>query len=160
MCKTFHCFYQKDSALFTFLKEPPCLDPHVYRHSPASHEQIPGKVNCNLCFQRLSFQAQLPPISLFILNYLFCLVLFVAEDLNSADPKMRPDHASILLYICSFISLINQALPSEMENSGAGFTWDSRGYVFYCPCMGELIFRCGQKRRLFKISTKIIFSWY
>ena len=59
---------------------------------------------------------------------------------------MCPVHAVILLYICSFISLINQgqsAGPSEMKNSEASFKWDPRGYVFYCPCMGKWIFRCG-----------------
>lgn len=53
---------------------------------------------------------------------------------------MCPVHAVILLYICSFISLINQgqsAGPSEMKNSEASFKWNPRGYVFYCPCMGR-----------------------
>ena len=60
--------------------------------------------------------------------------------------KMCPGHAVILLSIFSFISLINQgqsAGSSEMKNFEASFNWDSRGYVFYCPCMGKWIFRCG-----------------
>ncbi|PFX25598.1 GDP-fucose protein O-fucosyltransferase 1-like [Stylophora pistillata] len=50
---------------------------------------------------------------------------------------MHPDRANVPLYICCFILLLNQVLPSEMENSGASFSWDPRGYVFYCPCMGR-----------------------
>jgi len=50
---------------------------------------------------------------------------------------MRPDHASVILLLSYFFSLLNQVFTSEVESNGSSFKWDTRGYVFYCPCMGR-----------------------
>ena len=64
---------------------------------------------------------------------------YLPEAPHFCPSKMRPrpDHASVILFLSYFISLLNEVLTSEVESNGSSFTWDTRGYVFYCPCMGR-----------------------
>lgn len=62
---------------------------------------------------------------------------YLPEALHFCLYKMRPDHVSVILFLSYFISLLDQVFTSEVESNGSSFTWDTRGYVFYCPCMGR-----------------------
>ena len=146
-----------------FLKEPPCLLISGWSRTVSWESGLQSLISAVIVVNSAAYNFHL--VELFI--YLsYCFSLCGVEFYWS---KMCPVHAVILLYICSFISLINQgqsAGPSEMKNSEASFKWDSRGYVFYCPCRGKWIFRCGNYyvyppfMCIFSIPSFENFLWY